>query len=127
MAADGGWGFGWVLGGLAVGGVIGYRLVPWMQRVEEVENLESLAERILSLADNDKHKVEALEICKKIEEYKQGVLEKKAAAEDHEGFMTQARNALRLIVKKVSPKKKKKENKEKKELSVQEELEAALS
>lgn len=101
--ADTGWGFGWILAGIGLGCYAGYKMIPWMRRVEEVEALADLAERVLDIAEEESHKVQALECLRKIEKYRQGILDKTEDPEDHEGIITKLRKNVVTITKKLNP------------------------
>lgn len=100
---DNGWGFGWILAGLGLGVYAGNKLIPWSRRHLETENLEDLAERVLALAEEEPHQVEALEILHKIKKYREGLLEKKTSDEEHKGVIAKTKKAIRFVARKINP------------------------
>ncbi|MHA2064496.1 MAG: hypothetical protein ACXABY_08970 [Candidatus Thorarchaeota archaeon] len=103
--ADNGWGIGWVIGALCLGGAVGYMLIPRYKRIEETAQLADLADRIFDLAEEEEHQFEALECKARIARYRKGIEDKndEISDEEHAGFLAKTRKTLSFVTKKINP------------------------
>lgn len=96
---------GWLVVGGIVGGFIGYKMLPAMKRVDEVDKLLGIAQRMFDMAPHEQHKFEVLEQIQKLKNYRKGILDntKDTTDEEHEGTLEKFKSVLRFVHRKINP------------------------
>ena len=103
MAEDG-WSTAWIVGALGVGCYVGYKLVPAMQRVEDTEKLEMIAQKLYDISDGSV-KMDALQQLKQIQRYRQGIMSAtdESTDEEHMTMVKKIKKHLLNTANKLNP------------------------